>query len=118
MMTDRYKEFWEKYVTCGIPPEPETYDDIKRLFPEPKRTLVVNEAVERMLSEYAAINRELKDQEKRQEEIKVKVLAWARGETGGVIDDESTEALILRNSRGGKVGSFAKNKNGTPVFRA
>jgi hypothetical protein len=117
-MIGRYKEFWENHVLPGVPPEPQNYDDIKRLFPSPKRTLVVTGAIERMLSEYAQINSELKGQEKRQEEIKVKVLAWAREQAGGVIDDESAEALILRNGSGDKVGSFAKNKNGTPVFRA
>jgi predicted phage-related endonuclease len=117
-MIERYKEFWEKHVVPGAPPEPENYDDIKRLFPDPKRTLIVSDAVGRMLSEYAQINREVKDQEKRQEEIKVKVLAWAREQTDGVIDDESTEALILRDGKGDKVGSLTKNKNGVPVFRA
>jgi predicted phage-related endonuclease len=117
-MLDRYKAFWGKYILPGVPPEPQNYDDIKRLFPEPKRTLIVNEAVERMLSEYAQINKELKGQEKRQEEIKVKALSWARNEAGGVIDDESTEALILRNGSGDKVGSFSKNKNGALTFRA
>jgi hypothetical protein len=117
IMIERYKEFWENHIVPGIPPEPKNYDDIKRLFPSPKRTLVVNDAVERMLSEHSLINRETKDQGKRQEEIKVKVLAWAREQTDGVIDDESTEALILRNSKGDKVGSLAKNKNGVPVFR-
>jgi hypothetical protein len=35
-----------------------------------------------------------------------------------VLDDESMEALILRNGKGDKAGILAKNKNGTPVFRA
>jgi predicted phage-related endonuclease len=118
VMIERYKAFWENYVIPGILPEPENYDDIKRLFPEPKKTLVVPDAIERMLSEYAVINKELKGQEKRQEEIKVKALAWAREEAGGVIDDESAEALILRNGSGDKVGSFSKNKNGVLSFRA
>jgi hypothetical protein len=48
----------------------------------------------------------------------MKFFDWARKQEGGVIDDESAEALILRNSRGGKAGSFSKNKNGTAVFRA
>jgi predicted phage-related endonuclease len=117
-MIERYKEFWEKHVVPGAPPEPENYDDIKRLFPEPKKTLIVSADVGRMLSEYAQINEETKEQEKRREEIKLKVLAWAREQTDGVIDDDSTEALILRDGKGDKVGSFAKNKNGTLVFRA
>jgi predicted phage-related endonuclease len=117
-MIERYRSFWENHVVPGIPPEPENYDDVKRLFPEPKKTLIVSDAVERMLSEYAQINKEAKEQEKRREEIKVKVLAWAREQTDGVIDDESTEALILRDGKGDKVGSFAKNKNGALVFRA
>jgi hypothetical protein len=118
VMLGRYKKFWEEHVIPGIPPEPENYDDIKRLFPEPKTTLVVTEDIERLLSEYSQINAELKDQEKRQGAIKTKVLDWARGRTDGAIDEDSTEALILRNGSGDKVGSYTKNKNGALVFRA
>jgi predicted phage-related endonuclease len=118
MMVERYRKFWENHVIPGAPPEPENYVDIKRLFPEPKATLVVDERIERLLSEYSQINAELKDQEKRQDAIKTKVLDWARRQEGGAVDEDSAEALILRNGSGGKVGSFAKNKNGALVFRA
>jgi predicted phage-related endonuclease len=117
-MLERYLKFWENHVIPGTPPEPENYADIKRLFPEPKTTLVVTEDIGRLLSEYSQINAELKDQEKRQDAIKTKVLDWARRQEGGAVDDDSAEALILRNGSGGKVGSFAKNKNGALVFRA
>jgi predicted phage-related endonuclease len=118
VMLNRYRKFWEKHIIPGVPPEPENYGDIKRLFPEPKMTLIVNGDIERLLSEYSQINKELKDQEKRQDTIKTKALAWAREQTGGVIDDDSTETLILRNGTGDKVGSFSKNKNGSLIFRA
>jgi hypothetical protein len=118
MMVSRYERFWDKYVLPGIPPEPQNYDDIKRLYTEPKSTLIVPENIERLLAEYGQIGEEAGKQKKRQEQIKVKVLDWARKQEGGVIDDESAEALILRNSRGEKAGSFSKNKNGTAVFRA
>jgi hypothetical protein len=117
-MLSRYRKFWENHVIPGVPPEPENYADIKRLFPEPKTTLVVTEDIKRLLSEYSQINAELKDQEKRQDAIKTKVLDWARRQEGGAIDEDSAEALILRNGSGDKVGSFAKNKNGALVFRA
>jgi hypothetical protein len=117
-MLERYLKFWENHVIPGVPPEPENYADIKRLFPEPKTTLVVTEDIGRLLSEYSQINAELKDQEKRQDAIKTKVLDWARRQEGGVIDEDSAEALILRNGSGDKVGSFSKNKNGALVFRA
>jgi predicted phage-related endonuclease len=118
MMVSRYKRFWDKYVLPGVPPEPQNYDDIKRLYTDPKSTLIVPENIERLLAEYGQIGEEAGKQKKRQEQIKVKVLDWARKQEGGVIDDESAEALILRNSRGEKAGSFSKNKNGTAVFRA
>jgi predicted phage-related endonuclease len=117
-MLSRYRKFWENHVIPGVPPEPENYADIRRLFPEPKTTLVVTEGIERLLSEYSQINAELKDQEKRQDAIKTKVLDWARQQEGGAIDEDSAEALILRNGSGDKAGSFSKNKNGALVFRA
>jgi hypothetical protein len=117
VMLRRYKKFWEKHVLTGTPPEPKNYDDIKRLFPEPKATLIVPERIERILREHSQIGKELKEQEARREEIKTQALSWARKNGGGVIDDDSTEALILRNGAGEKVGSFYKTKAGTLTFR-
>jgi hypothetical protein len=118
-MLDWYVKFWES-IKAEKPPEPENYDDIKRLFPEPKGTLIVPAAIEMKLREYRDITAELGtagSAAKRQEQLKVEILAWARSQ-GTTLDDESTESLVMRNESGEKCGSFSKTKKGTLVFRA
>jgi hypothetical protein len=117
-MLDSYVEFWES-IRAEQMPEPENYDDIKRLFPEPKGTIIVPQAVEIKLREYREITEELGEtgpQAKRRDQLKVEILSWARTRTA-VLDDESTESLIMRNEAGEKCGSFSKTKKGTLVFR-
>jgi hypothetical protein len=117
-MLDSYAQFWES-IKKEISPQPENYDDIKRLFPEPKGTLIVPAAVEMKLREYKDITAELGGtgpQAKRKEQLKVEILDWARTQTT-TLDEESTESLVLRNEAGEKCGRFGKTKNGSFVFR-
>ncbi|MDR1353528.1 MAG: YqaJ viral recombinase family protein [Treponema sp.] len=118
-MLDGYAKFWES-VKAGKPPAPENYADIKRLFPEPKGTLIAPPAIEMKLREYRDIAAELGGsgpQAKRQEQLKVEILSWARGQAAEE-DDESAEKLVIRNEAGEKCGSFGKTKTGALVFRA
>ena len=117
-MLESYAKTWEN-LKAGKLPEPETYEDIKRLFPEPKGTLIVPPALEMKLREYRDISAELGEsgpQAKRREQLKVEILSWARTQTT-TLDDESTERLVLRNEAGEKCGSFGKTKTGALVFR-
>jgi hypothetical protein len=116
----RYREFWERHVLTGIPPEPANYDDIKRLFPAPKGTLVVPGNIADLFQEYKQINGEIGNGgmlSKRLDAIKTEVLSWAKTQ-GAVLDDESQEALIMKDEAGKKVGQYGRQKNGTLVFRA
>jgi hypothetical protein len=117
-MLDGYAKFWES-IMAERPPEPETYDDIKRLFPEPRGTLIVPPAIEMKLREYRDITEELGGsgpQAKRREQLKIEVLSWARQQTT-VLDDESMESLVMRSEAGEKCGSFTKTKTGALMFR-
>jgi hypothetical protein len=117
-MMDSYAAFWES-IKSERPPEPENYDDIKRLFPEPKGTLIVPPNIEMKLREYRDITEELGGtgpQAKRREQLKVEILSWARTQTTA-LDEESTESLVMRNEVGDKCGSFGKTKTGSLVFR-
>jgi hypothetical protein len=116
-MVEAYREFWEKHILTGIPPEPRNYDDIKRLCPEPKSTIIVPDYIERKIAEYKGITEETARAKNRKERLKTIITKYA-AEHEGVLDDESKEAVIFRNSSGGKLGSWSKNKNGTLVFRA
>jgi hypothetical protein len=117
-MLERYRDFWES-VTARVPPSPENYDDIKRIFPSPRGTLIVPSAIEIKLREYKDITTEIGDggpAAKRREQLKVEILSWARARAP-VLDDESTEALVMLNETGEKCGSLGKTKAGALVFR-
>lgn len=120
LLVDGYTHFWNKHVLTGIEPDPKTYDDIKRAFPEPKGTLVCAQEQASWFAEIKSINEEIGDGgslSKRVDELKVIALDWARKQDG-MIDDESRQATIFRNEAGKKLGQFSKNKNGVLMFRA
>jgi hypothetical protein len=113
-----YRKFWES-VKAEEPPEPESYEDVKRLFPEPRGTLIAPPAIEMKLREHRDIGEEIGASgraAKRREQLKTEALAWARTQAT-TLDDESMESLIIRNEAGEKIGSFGKTKAGTLAFR-
>jgi predicted phage-related endonuclease len=118
-MVKHYSDFWNNHVLTGKEPTPQTYDDIKALCPAPVGTILADETVERLMSEYENIKSEISGSgplAKRAEQIKVSVLDYMRN-TGGVKDEESTDKYILRSQDGKKLASYGKNKNGVFIFR-
>ncbi|MDR0476210.1 MAG: YqaJ viral recombinase family protein, partial [Treponema sp.] len=109
MMVERYREFWHKHVLAGIPPEPRDYDDIKRLFVEPVGTIVCDAAMTAWWREYDAIRKEIGQSgaaAKRQAKLKLRILNQAR-KLNPVMDDESQEKIIFRDSSGNKLGQYS-----------
>jgi len=118
LMIEAYREFWHKNILTGTPPEPRSYEDVKRLFPEPKSTIVVPDYIERKIAEYKGITEETANAKKRKERLKTIITKWATEHKGeGIEDDESKEAVIFRNGSGVKLGQYGKQKNGNLVFR-
>jgi len=118
LMAGAYREFWHNHILTGTPPEPRNYEDVKRLFPEPKSTIVVPDYIERKIAEYRGITEETANSKKRKERLKTIVTKYAAEHRGaGIEDDESAEAVIFRNGSGDKLGSWSKDKNGHLVFR-
>jgi hypothetical protein len=116
LMVEAYREFWHKHVLTGIPPEPRNYEDVKRLFPEPKSTIVVPDYIERKIAEYKGITEETANGKKRKDRLKMIVTKYAQAHIG-IEDDESKEAMIFHNGSGDKLGSKTKTKTGSLVFR-
>jgi hypothetical protein len=106
-LAEKYRDFWENHVLTGKPPEPRNYDDVKRLFPEPKTTVIVPEYIERKLSEYKMIVEETAQAKKTKERIKTIATKYA-ALRGGTLDDESREAVIFRSASGKKLGTWTK----------
>ena len=108
LMIEKYIAFWHNHILTGIPPEPKNYDDIKRLYNQPKGTIVASDQVERWCFEFKEIGEELGAKgilKKRREQLKVMILNWMR-QQDSCIDDDSRERTILRNSRGHKLIGF------------
>jgi hypothetical protein len=103
----KYRDFWNNHVIPGRPPEPRNFDDVERLFPEPKTTIIVPEYIGRKLSEYKLIVEETAQAKKQKERIKTIAAKYA-AKHGGTLDDESREAVIFRNSSGKKLGQWTR----------
>jgi hypothetical protein len=120
MMAERYERFWKKYVVPGVPPEPQNYDDIKRLFPEPKKTIVCDSVMASWFRQYTQTREEIGGKspaQKYMDRLRMKILIAAR-KMEGVEDDDSADALIFRDEAGKKLGQFSRTKAGALVFRA
>lgn len=118
-MIQAYTEFWNKNILGKIPPEPQDYTDIKLLCPEPIGTILADEKIERLMSEYKNIKSEISgsgELGKRADQIKVEILDYMRN-SGYVEDDESKDKWILRSQDGKKIASYGRNKKGVMVFR-
>lgn len=120
-MLEKYSQWWEKYIIGELPPDPVNIDDIKRLCPEVSGTIVIeDDSLIDAISEYSEIGKEIGsggNLSKRCDQLKTMFLDGAR-KLHSEIDDESTNKWVFRDSRGHKLGSWGKNKNGTWTFRA
>ncbi|MBU1080881.1 MAG: YqaJ viral recombinase family protein [Spirochaetes bacterium] len=108
MLLDGYSHFWHKHILPGVEPEPSTYDDIKRAFPEPVGTLVCDEEMVRWFAERDAIKEEIGGKgplAKRADELKITILARAR-KMDATLDEESEKKIIFRDEAGKKLGQF------------
>ena len=108
-LVSAYSKFWQDNVLTGKPPEPRNYDDIKRLCPEPVGTIVCDTQMTAWILEYNAIAKELSktgNAAKRQEKLKLRILNQAR-KMNPVMDDESQEKVIFRDTAGNKLKQYS-----------
>jgi len=108
LMIEKYKAFWNDHILPGQPPEPQNYDDIKRLTPEPVGTIIATEQLERWAREYREIGEELGSKgslKKRRDQLKVLILDWMRKQDS-VMDEASRDKTLLMDSRGHKLISY------------
>ena len=109
VMVEKYRGFWHEHVLAGKPPEPRNYEDIKRLFTEPVGTIVCDAAMTAWWREYDAIRKEIGasgNAKKRQDKLRLRILERAR-KMNPVMDDESQEKVIFRDSEGNKLGQYS-----------
>jgi predicted phage-related endonuclease len=119
LMIEKYTDFWNNHVLTGIPPEAKTYDDIKKLVREPVGTIIADEQIELLMSEYKQIRHEISPTgllSQRCDKIRLEILKFM-DKSENVQDDDSKDRYILRDRTGRKIASYSKNKNGTFIFR-
>lgn len=116
-LEERYTDFWDTYVVTETPPPAELWSDVKRLYPSPRGTVVATEEQESLAQTYAQINSEIASAKKSQEAIKVRLMGAIERGAEHPIDNDSVEAIVLRDRKGRKIASYAKEKSGKLVFR-
>lgn len=105
-MLSAYRDFWEVHVLGETPPEPEKYSDVRKLVTAPQGTIVADEQIERLASEYRVINEENKATNKRKDQLKTLILTYMSRNAEVNIDDDSVEKWILRDRSGKKLHQF------------
>lgn len=120
LLLDAYRHFWDHYVIGEKEPEPRDYEDIKRMFPDPKKTIVCPSNIQSLLAEMKSIKEEIGGSgplAKKFEQDKLVVLKWAFAKER-IEDEDSLDALIFRDQAGNKLASYSRDKRGTYTFRA
>lgn len=104
-----YAEWWQAHVIEETPPtEGMTYDDVRRMIPEPVGTVVLDDQTARQFKEYKDIGKEIGKSgqlSKRRDQLKVDLLQKISN-YGATKDDESEKKWIFRDEQGNKVGQY------------
>ena len=109
MMLYYYKNWWQDHIIGRKPPEPTYYADIKRIWKEPKGTIIADMQLERWCKEYKDIGKELGNKgslSKRREQLKMLLLKKMK-KMDSVLDDESRDKTVLYSKAGAKLLSYS-----------
>lgn len=106
MMLAAYDEFWHKNILEKTPPEPKSYDWIRRMIKSPVGSCVATEEIERLSVQYKTMGKEESHLKKQREEIKKRLLNHMRKNSDADIDDDATDRIVLYGSNGQKLHSF------------
>jgi hypothetical protein len=115
-MIEAYRAFWHDNVLNETPPNPENWKDILSLYPEPKGTVIASPEQVRLATEYGQLTKEIGEAKKQQDILKTKIMQEIKRGASHPIDDDSVEAIVLRDNSGRKLASLAKGKRGV-MFR-
>jgi predicted phage-related endonuclease len=105
-LISEYIKFWNNHILARKPPEPNCYNDIKKLLKEPKGTVVASDDIYSLASEYKGITEETSRSGKRKEALKVKIIKYMLDNAEHSIDEDSVEKIVLRDTAGHKLCQF------------
>ncbi|NIP56108.1 hypothetical protein GWN42_31215 [candidate division KSB1 bacterium] len=110
-MIEAYREFWETNILGENPPEPQKYDDIRRIVPAPSGTILANETLEALCGEYSQTNAALKAATDRKSELKKMIVNGMRKLSADAHEEpESVGKWRLLNSRGRQIASYSGDR--------
>lgn len=110
-MIESYRDFWEIHILGEIPPEPMKYEDVRKIVPSPSGTIVANEVLEELCSEYNQTNSALKAANQRKDELKKMITNGMRKLSENAHEDpESIGKWRLLDRRGRQIASYSGDR--------
>ncbi|MEJ2043655.1 MAG: hypothetical protein P8X74_03840 [Reinekea sp.] len=114
------REFHERYVLTGLPPEPTNYDDIRRLMTRPMGTIIATPDLAEICSDYSEVTRQLGAAgplKKRKEELRLDILSRAQKLRRANWNEPDDKLIIISSDGGRSLATFGLDKNGNQYFR-
>lgn len=109
LMLQKYEQFWNVNIIGKQIPEIQTLDDIKKIYTEPKGTVVADEEIERISMERKLIQKEISEMKKNVDKLKLIEQQYLYDHAGEVIDEETREKTFLLDRAGKKLASYSKS---------
>lgn len=109
LMLEKYEQFWNVNIIGKVIPEIQTLDDIKKIYTEPKGTVVADEEIERISTERKLIQKEISEMKKNVDKLKLLEQSYMYQHAGEIIDDETREKTVLLDRSGKKLASYSKS---------
>lgn len=106
LMLKKYEQFWNVNILGKQIPEIQTLDDIKKIYTEPKGTVVADEEIERISTERKLIQKEISEMKKNIDKLKLIEQEYMYQHASEVIDDETREKTVLLDRSGKKLASY------------
>lgn len=97
---NKCSEFWHEHVLKKVPPEAQTQDDALKLFPESNgKTVEANTELVTAYGEFARLNAEIKELEKRKDEYKTQLITGLKDNEILTIAGEKVLTYKTQSSR-------------------
>lgn len=103
-----YANFCGNYVIPGNPPPAESFNDIKRMFPEPVGEIIATPEIEELIAEYKSITKETgasSPAAKRKKDLKIAITEYMM-KSPAYVPDESQEKAVLLSGDGKRLASY------------
>lgn len=118
---EKVQDFHERYVIPGIPPDPQNWDDIRRLLPRPIGTIIANPELAELCTDYSEVTRQLGNAgplQKRKKDLRQSIMATALKLKRDNWNEPDDKLIIISPDGGGVLATFSANEEGQQRFFA